>query len=178
MIVAFVARVPIHESFHLTVMEGLGGVGDIDYITVLKYIPIGGHVNFVEGYPLPEPLWPVYLAGGVSVAIFFFFPWLFSLITLEKGDTWVEGVSFSIMMTGLLYAPTELVLLHFGRDAHTVAYIIALFATQVIFFVLYTRPLVRWWLGKYLGTSKRKQACFDEVAERNRVKLEKNGKNK
>ena len=175
MITAFITRTMVHESVHQIVMEGLGGTGKIIFETILTYIPLGGRVTFVEGYPLPEPLWPIYIAGGIGAAIFPWFAlWLFSWITTEEGDTWVEGISASVVLTEALYAPTELILLNFGKDAHAPFVTAAFFAAQVIFFALYTRPLVRWWLGKHLGTQKRKQATIQGMEEnRQRKELKK-----
>lgn len=107
-----VLSVFVHEGFHFTILEALGGKPVLEIARILWIIPIDGKVMFAEGAAAPEgPLWLFYVGPGLLTAFFMGVPiWLLAKITPEKGDVWIGAVGFGIIMVQGLYGLTELLL--------------------------------------------------------------------
>lgn len=173
---AWMTSVMIHENFHLLVFTAEGVKAHIEYVTLFdyipltpfKYVPLAGVVRGTISSFSQSQLYILALSGGIGAAIFPWLPfWYVARSTWERGDVWLEGVSASVILTQLFYAPTELLLIHSGFRDVTTQYIImaglATLAAQILFYALYTKKLINW-LGAAAGTPTRKQA---RVAEKN-----------
>lgn len=142
MVIAFLAAVIIHEVGHLMLLEALGGKGEINFTYLVPMVPVAGEVDFLT---LPNPVWPVYLIGGIWAAVLpWFFIWFVAWRTRERCDVWIEATSASVMLTHVFYAPIELVLYFFGYDLYVKGVYGAVLASQIIFYVLYIRVIADW----------------------------------
>ncbi len=134
-----VAGVAVHEAGHLIINNLLGGSGNIFY----NYTLTAGHMEWVT---LPQDhIWLVYLSGGLFAAlILFLFFWLPARLTPNKQDVWVEGAAAGPILANLFYAPTEIILYHYGQTLFEWAYITSYIVAAAVFCLLYIVTLIKW----------------------------------
>lgn len=146
----YVMTIFVHEFAHLIANINLGGQGAItvDKLT-LYFIPLGGHMDWMKNYPLPNHIWVVYLSGGLGAAILWFPRWWIAWRTPTHQDDSEEAIYAGTILTSVLYAPTELILYYGGIEMFNWAYQIAYAAGIIIFAVLYMKKMVNWLDAKW-----------------------------
>lgn len=116
-------------------------------LPITNFMPIASRVSLTVLPSNTDILFIFYLAGGLIAALL---PWpmLWVFTRTIYHNVALEAICASLFLLHIFFATSEVISFYGDSTPHQIVLFIAVGISQVIFFVLYSRSIVRWLFAK------------------------------